>query len=73
MSEDWSVHKPPSLELLTCSAKRLSPHLWRPTWFCVTGREQCTKVTLLCARFNSRTRVLINDQDLMPLALLSLR
>jgi len=24
-SEDWAVHKPPSLEVSTCSAKRLSP------------------------------------------------
>ena len=65
--------QPPSLKLLTCSAKRLSPRLWRPTWLCVTGREQCTKVILLCARFNLCTRVLINDQDLTPLALLCLR
>jgi len=46
---------------------------WRPTWLCVTGREQCTEVTLLCARFNLRTRVSINGQDLTPLVLLCLR
>ena len=44
------------LELLTCSAKRLSLRLWRPTWLYVTGREQCTKMTILFARFNLRTR-----------------
>jgi len=63
----------PQSRAVTCSAKRLSPRPRRPTWLYVIGREQCTKVTLLCAHSNLRTRVLINDQDLTPLVLLSLR
>jgi len=63
----------PLSRAVTCSAKRLSPCPWRPTWLCVTGREQCTEVTLLSARFNLHTRVLINGQDLTLLVLLCLR
>ena len=32
---------------------------YRPTWLHVTGRVQCTKVTLSCSCSNQRTRVLI--------------
>jgi len=62
----------PQSRAVTCLAKRLSPRPWQPTWLCVTGCEQCTEVTSLCARFNLRTRVLINGWDLTPLALFSL-
>jgi len=63
---------PPSLELLTCSAKRLSHRPWRPMWYCVKGHKQYAKVTSLHTRFSLRTRGWINDHDLLSLALLCL-
>ena len=52
----WYTSTPVSSFNLFSKDTKSSPG--RPTWLGVTGREQCTEVTLLCARFNLCTRVL---------------